>query len=160
MRLMRNRGFLAAAAMSSLVALYFALVAGRAVVFITASDPVAKALGVALLVLPAIGVWWLVVEWRLGMAVQRMGDALERDGRLPVFDGEEDSRGRLTPEAQAAAFEVAKLGVELSPDDWAAWYHVGYAYGASGDKSMARKSFRHAATLYRQERLAGRRADA
>lgn len=149
---MRNRGFLAAAAMSSLVALYFALVAGRAVIFIGTDDPVAKALGFALLVLPAIGLWWLVLELRLGMAVQRMGDILERDDRLPALDGEFDTRGRLTPEAQEAAFETAKLGVELSPDDWVAWYHVGHAYGASGDKSMARKSFRHAATLYKQEK--------
>lgn len=149
MGLLRKRGFLAAAATSSIVALYFALVAGRAVVFIGTSDPIAKALGIALLLFPVLGAWWLLHEWRLGTAVQRMADELESEGRLPIHDGEQDSRGRLTSEAQEAIFEVARRGVELRPDDWAAWFHVAYAYEASKDRSMARKSLRHAAVLYR-----------
>ncbi|NYI41819.1 hypothetical protein [Demequina lutea] len=152
MGLLRKRGFLAAAATSSIVALYFALVAGRAVVFIATGDPVARALGFALLLFPALGAWWLLHEWRLGTAVQRMADELEADGRLPVHEGDRDSRGRLTAEAQDAVFEFAKREVELRPDDWAAWFHVGFAYDAAGDRSMARKSLGHAATLYRTRR--------
>ena len=156
MGLLRKRGFLAAAATSSIVALYFALVAGRAVVFIGTSDPVAKALGIALLLFPVLGAWWLLHEWHLGTAVQRMADELESEGRLPIHDGEQDSRGRLTSEAQEAVFEVARRGVELRPEDWAAWFHVAYAYEASKDRSMARKSLRHAASLYRLRRAAQR----
>ena len=88
MGLLRKRGFLAAAATSSMVALYFALVAGRAVVFIGTSDPVARVMGIALLLFPALGAWWLLHEWRLGTAVQRMADELEGEGRLPIHDGE------------------------------------------------------------------------
>jgi len=156
--LMRNRAFLAAAATSSIAALYFALDAGRAIVFITTDDPVAKGIGIALLVLPVIGAWWLFHEWRLGTSVQRMADALEHDGRLPIHDGAQDSRGKLTADAQEAVFEVARRGVELRPDDWAAWFHVAYAYEAAHDRSMARKSLRHAATLYRTSRQVERRA--
>lgn len=155
---MRHRGFLAAAATSSIAALYFALVAGRAIVFITTDDPLAKGLGFALLVLPLIGAWWLFHEWRLGTSVQRMADVLERDGRLPIHDGDQDSRGRLTAEAQEAVFEVARRGVELRPDDWASWFHVAYAYEAAHDRSMARKSLRHAASLYRALPVVERRA--
>ncbi|NTV39457.1 MAG: hypothetical protein HGA51_05805 [Demequinaceae bacterium] len=154
MGLLRNRGFLAAAATSSIVALYFALVAGRAVVFIGTSDPVAKVMGIALLLFPLLGAWWLLHEWRLGTTVQRMADELEREGRLPRHDGEQDARGRLTSEAQEEVFEFARRGVELSPEDWVAWFHVAYAYEASGDRSMARKSLRHAASLYRLRRSA------
>lgn len=146
---MRNRHFLAAAATSSIVALYFALVAGRAIAFISTDDALARTLGAALLVLPIIGTWWLIHEWRLGTTVQRMADELDRDGRLPIHDGDQDERGRLTAEAQEAVFEVARRGVELRPDDWAAWFHVAYAYDAAGDRSMARKSLRHAGSLYR-----------
>lgn len=156
MGLLRKRGFLAAAATSSMVALYFALVAGRAVVFIGTSDPVAKVLGVALLMFPLLGAWWLLHEWRLGTAVQRMADELEGEGRLPIHDGEQDARGRLTSDAQEAVFEVARRGVELRPEDWAAWFHVAYAYEAAGDRSMARRSLRHAAGLYRVRRAAQR----
>lgn len=156
MGLLRKRGFLAAAATSSIAALYFALVAGRAVVFIGTSDPVAKLLGIALLLFPVLGAWWLLHEWRLGTAVQRMADELEGEGRLPIHDGAQDARGRLTGEAQEAVFEVARRGVELRPEDWAAWFHVAYAYEAAGDRPMARRSLRHAASLYRASRAAQR----
>ena len=151
MGLLRRPAFLAAAASSAIVGLYFALVAGRAVVFITNDDPIARALGVALLVLPAVGVWWLAHEWRTGTTVQRMADVLEGEGRLPLHDGEMDERGRLTEQSQAAVFEVARRGVDDRPEDWSAWFHVAYAYEASGDRSMARKSLRHAGELYRRE---------
>jgi hypothetical protein len=156
--LLRKRGFLAAVATSSIVALYFAFVAGRAVIFIGTGDPVATVLGIALLLFPVLGSWWLFHEWRLGMTVQRMADELEGEGRLPIHDGEQDARGRLTADAQDAVFEVARRGVELRPDDWAAWFHVAYAYEASGDRSMARKSLRHASALYRTRRGAQRAA--
>lgn len=158
MRLLRNRGFLAATATSTIVALYFVLVASRAVVFLGTDSSVAKMLGVALLLFPVLGVWWLLHEWRLGTAVQRMADQLERDGRLPLHDGEQDARGRLSPQAQEEVFAQAQRGVERSPENWAAWFHVAYAYEASGDRSMARKSLRHAAGLYRTSRAEQRAA--
>ncbi len=150
MGLLRRPAFLAAATMSAVVALYFALVAVQALRFIATEDPVARGLGVALLVLPLIGVWWLAHEWRMGAVVQRMADELGRQNRLPIHDGETDERGRLTQSAQAAVFEVARRNVDAHPDDWAAWFHVAHAYEASGDRSMARKSLRHAGDLYRQ----------
>ncbi len=149
MGLLRHKGFVAAVAMSAIVALYFVLVAGRALVFISMDDAVAKVLGTALLVMPVVGVWWLFHEWRLGTTVQRMADQLEAEGRLPLHDGAQDSRGKLTEEAQAAVFEVARRSVELRPDDWESWFHVAYAYDAARDRSMARKSLCHAASLYR-----------
>ncbi len=154
MGLLRRPAFLAAATTCAIVALYFALVAGRAFMFIREDDAVARALGVAMLVLPAIGVWWLAHEWRTGTVVQRMADELERQDRLPIHDGETDARGKLTESAQVAVFEVARRNVDDHPDDWAAWFHVAYAYEASGDRAMARKSLRHAGDLYRQARRA------
>jgi hypothetical protein len=156
--LLRRPAFLAAVTMCAIVALYFALVAGRALVFISTDDPVARALGAALLVLPALGVWWLIHEWSTGTVVQRMANELERQNRLPIHDGETDSRGKLTKPAQDAVFEVARRHVDAHPDDWAAWFHVAYAYDASGDRSMARKSLRHAGALFRQARRSMRDA--
>lgn len=158
MGLLRRPAFLAAATTFAIVALYFALVAGRAFMFIAADDPVARVLGVALLVLPSIGVWWMIHEWRTGTVVQHMANELERQNRLPLHDGERDERGKLTESAQVAVFEVARRDVDARPDDWAAWFHVAYAYDASGDRSMARKSLRHAGDLYRRARRATRHA--
>lgn len=154
MGLLRRPAFLAAATTCAIVALYFALVAGRAFMFIATDDAVARVLGVALLVLPALGVWWLIHEWSTGTTVQRMANELERQDRLPIHDGETDARGKLTPAAQESVFEVAHRNVDAHPDDWAAWFHVAYAYEASGDRSMARKSLRHASDLYRRARRA------
>lgn len=151
MGLMRRRGFLGAVAMSAILALYFALVASRAVTFIQTGDAIAVTIGVALLVLPALGLWWLVHEWRLGTAVQKMADQLEAENRLPMFAGETDAFGRLTEEGQEAAFASAARYVEEFPDDWVAWFHLAQAYDASGDRSMARRSLRHAADLYRSD---------
>lgn len=159
MGLLRRPVFLAAAAMCALVALYFVLVAGRAFMFIQTDDPVARVLGAALLVLPVIGVWWLIHEWLTGIVVQRMANELERQGRLPIHDGETDARGKLTESAQDGVFEVARRSVDARPDDWAAWFHVAYAYDASGDRSMARKSLRHAGDLYRRARRTARDAE-
>jgi hypothetical protein len=143
---------LAAASISMVLALYLMLVASRAIALISTPEVAARGFGVGLLVLPVIGVWWMVHEWRLGTTVQRMADILDREGRLPIHDGETMPSGRLTDDAAQAVFEVARRGVEERPEDWAAWFHVAYAYEAARDRSMARKALRHAADLFRVER--------
>ncbi len=146
---------LAAASVSMVLALYLVLVANRAIALLSTPEVAARGFGVGLLVLPVIGVWWMVHEWRLGTTVQRMADVLDRQGRLPIHDGETMPSGRLTDDAAEAVFEVARRGVEERPEDWSAWFHVAYAYEAARDRPMARKALRHAADLFRVERRAG-----
>lgn len=160
MGVFRNPAFLAAVAITVIVALYFAFVADFAFAFVRADELAARGLGAALLVLPLVGAWWLFHEWRLGITVQRMASQLEREGRLPVHAGERESSGRLTEQAADAIYETARRDAEERPEDWAAWFHVGYAYDANRDRSMARKSLRYAADLYRAERKAARRGNA
>lgn len=149
MRLFRNPAFLAASAMTALLAIYLALVAQRAVLLLRSDAPAAKAMGVALFVLPVIGLWYLGKEWRLGTTVQRMSARLEEEGRLPAFSGEASPSGRLPDAAAEEAVELASREVELAPEDWAAWFHVAWAYDAAGDRSQARKCLRYAADLFR-----------
>ncbi len=152
MRLMRRPAFLGAVAMTALVAMYSIYVGQQAVAFLESGNPIGVAIGVALFILPVLAVWWLAMEWRLGVAVQRMSTRLESQGRLPVDDLERTPSGRVAPESAEAAFEVARRVVDDKPDDWASWFHVGYAYEASGDKRMARRALGHAASLFRAER--------
>jgi hypothetical protein len=156
-RLIRQPAMLAAAAMTMVLAMYLLLVADRAFALLSTPEGVARGFGAGLLVLPVIGIWWMVHEWRLGTTVQRMADVLDRDGRLPIHDGETMPSGRLTDDAAEAVFEVARRGVEDRPEDWAAWFHVAYAYEAARDRQMARKALRHAADLFRAERRVGAR---
>lgn len=148
---MRRPAFLAATALTALLGIYVALVAGRAVVLLRDDALIAKALGAAFLVLPAIAVWFLVQEWRLGVAVQRMARRLEAEGRLPRADGPRTPSGRLAEDAARDAYDLARREVDLSPDDWAAWFHLAFAYEDLGDKSQARRSLRYAAQLLRRE---------
>ena len=157
MGVLRNRAFLGAVAICAILAMYFTMVVGRAIVFVETGDPIAIALGVALFVLPAVGVWWMVHEWRMGATVQRMANRLEAMGRLPMDDGERDDFGRLTEGARQAIYETARRGVEAAPEDWIAWFHVAYAYDAARDRAMARKSLRYAASLFRAEQRAAAR---
>ncbi len=149
MSVMRRPAFLAATAVTALLAIYIALVAGRAVALLRDDALVAKALGLAFLVLPVIAVWYLVNEWRLGVTVQRMATLLEHEGRLPRRDGQVAPSGRLTDEAARDVYEVARHGVELEPDDWSAWFHLAFAYEDVREKAEARRALRHAAQLFR-----------
>lgn len=146
---LRRKGFLAAVATCVILGLYFALVAGRALLFIQTGDPIAIGLGAALLVLPALGVWWLVSEWRLGSVVQRMADTLEAQDRLPVVERGARPSGRLEEQEAMRLFRETSAEVEERPEDWAAWFNLAFAYEAGGDRRMARRSLRHAADLYR-----------
>lgn len=152
MSVMRNTAFLATIAITAILAVYFVMVANRAFLFLAADELAAKGIGASMLVLPLIGVWYLIHEFRLGTTVQKMANHLEREGRLPIHDGETKPSGKLTRESAEAVFEVASRQVEATPQHWSSWFHLAYAYEAAGERSQARKSLRHAADLYRKER--------
>lgn len=157
MRLMRSPAFLGAVAMTVILSLYVVFVANFAWAMITTDAWQARVFGVAMMVLPLIAGWYLIVEWRLGMTVQKMARELQEREELPRFEGEVTTSGRLTPEAAHLAYENAKDRAEQDPDSWESWFSVAYAYEENRDRSMARKSLRHAADLYRAERRRTRR---
>lgn len=146
----RVRALLGAAALTALLLLYLVAVGGRGVALLGTGEPVAVALGVAVLVLPILGVWLLVREWSLATTVQRMADELARTGRLDADDLPRTPGGRVDRAAADAAFPAAQAQVEQAPDDWAAWFRVGFAYDAAGDRRRAREALRTAARHFRR----------
>ncbi|MBC7292458.1 MAG: hypothetical protein H5T83_14140 [Actinotalea sp.] len=142
-----RRGLVGALLLSALLVLYIVAVAGRGLALVRTGEPVAVVLGLGVLVLPALGAWVLVREWRMGVAVQRMADELERQGRLPVDDLPRSPGGRIDRAAADAAFTAAQAEVEADRDDWAAWFRLAFAYDAAGDRRRARESLRTAARL-------------
>ncbi len=136
--------------MTVILAMYVAFVAEFAWILISTGEWQARTLGIAMMVLPVIAGWYLIVEWRLGMTVQKMARELEARGELPAFQGEVTTMGRLTAEAGEVAYREARADVDAEPDSWEAWFTVAYAYEENRDRSMARKSLRHAADLYRR----------
>ena len=143
------KGRAAALLMAVLLLLYVVLVGQRAVLFLSTGEPVAVALGVALLVLPLLGLFALVVELRFGLRTQQIVRQLAAEGVLPVDDLPRRASGRYEREAADAAFPAYKEAVEAAPDDWRAWFRLGLAYDACGDRRRARQALRWAITLRR-----------
>lgn len=143
------KGRTAALVMALLLLLYVVLVGQRAVLFVSTGEPVAIALGVALLVLPLLGLFALVVELRFGLRTQAIVRQLASEGELPVDDLPRRASGRYEREAADAAFPAYKEAVEAAPDDWRAWFRLGLAYDACGDRRRARQALRWAITLRR-----------
>lgn len=150
-----RRSLLGALAITALIVLYLVAVAGRAVALIGTGEPVAVGLGTAVLVLPLLGVWLLVREWTLAVRVQAMADELAAAGRLPVDDLPRTPSGRVERAAADEAFVRARADVEDSPEDWEAWFRLGFAYDAARDRRRAREALR---TAFARRRAARRRS--
>jgi cytochrome c-type biogenesis protein CcmH/NrfG len=148
----RRRSLLGASALTALLAIYLVAVAGRGIGLIATGEVVGVLLGGAVLVLPLLGIWLLVKEWSLAVQVQRMSDELAARGDLPVDDLPRTPAGRIERAAADAAFGRAKAAVDASPHDWSAWFRLGFAYDAAGDRRRARAALRTAARLHRGSR--------
>lgn len=140
------------AVMAVLLTLYIVLVAQRAWLLLTSGEPVAIAMGVGLVILPVLAVWALGRELWFGVRAQRLGRRLESEGGLPEEAVGVRPSGRVVREDGDALFPVYRADVEAHPDDWRAWYRLGLAYDAAGDRRRARAAVRKAIELEPSDR--------
>jgi cytochrome c-type biogenesis protein CcmH/NrfG len=140
------------AVMAVLLALYIVLVAQRAWLLLTSGEPIAIAMGVGLVVLPILAAWALGRELWFGVRAQTLGHRLETEGGLPAESVAVRPSGRVMREDGDAVFPAYRADVEAHPDDWRAWYRLGLAYDASGDRRRAREAVRQAIRLETAER--------
>lgn len=147
--LKKHRVKLGVAFVTLLLVFWLIVTFQRSFILLTDSDPVAKALGVAYLLLPMIGAWALVRELLFGSQTERMAQTLAVEGGLPVDELPRTPAGRIVREAADAQFPAFQAEVEARPDDWRSWFRLSCAYDAAGDRSRARRTMRHAAKLYR-----------
>jgi hypothetical protein len=131
---------------------YLVLVGWRGVLLVRTGDPVAVALGLAVLVLPVVAAVVVARELRFGVATQRMARELEADGGLPVDDLPRRPSGRVVREAADATFAGRRAEVEAAPEDWRAWYRLAVAYDDAGDRRRAREAMRYAVRLHGSRR--------
>ncbi|GAA3700433.1 hypothetical protein GCM10022377_12070 [Zhihengliuella alba] len=138
-----------------IIALFvFYLVAsfGSALRFITAEQPVARIIGAAALVLPALGVWILIREVLFGLRTERMAKTLEAEGLLPADDLPRMPSGRIVKEAADEAFVAYREEAEANPGSWRSLHRLALAYDAAGDRRNARTVMRTAVRLYLEDR--------
>lgn len=114
-------------------------------------DPnwVAKLMGAAYLVLPAIGAYLLIRELLFGTGMQKMARQLEAEGGLPEDTLARTPGGRIDRADADAHFEEFKSQAEADLENWRVWYRLSLAYDASGDRRRARSAMRKALTLFR-----------
>ncbi|WP_431795909.1 hypothetical protein [Microbacterium enclense] len=149
---MRTR--IAVAVMTALLLLYIALAGQRAIVLLTSGEGVGVAMGVALIVLPIIALWAIARELWFGVRAQKLGEVLDAEHALPHEEIAVRPSGRATRDDADALFPAYRDDVEQHPEDWRAWYRLGLAYDASGDRRRARGAVRKAISLEAADRRA------
>lgn len=145
---------ISAAVMAALLVLYLVLVTQLALKLIAVDEPIAKGLGIALIVLPFVGLWALIVEFVFGFRSERLGRRLAEQGETPLQDLPRLPSGRVERSAADAAFAQYQAEAEVAPDRWESWYRLGLAYDACGDRRRARTAIRRAIALERDGRAA------
>lgn len=126
--------------------LYIAVVALQAVALLRSGQPVGIAMGAAMIVLPTIAAWAVARELWFGARAEQLGARLEREGALPDDEVAVRPSGRIVQADGDAVFPKYRAEVEARPDDWRAWYRLGLAYDAAGDRRRARAAIREAIT--------------
>ncbi len=127
---------------------YIVLLGRTAVLMIGSGRAVAIALGAALLILPAIGLWAMVATLRAGFAHQKLARLAAEDGmELDVSALPRRPSGRIEREAADALFADVRTELDNDPDDWRRWYRLARAYDYAGDRSRAREAMKKAVEL-------------
>ncbi|ASR35343.1 hypothetical protein BAY61_10440 [Prauserella marina] len=139
--------------LTAAVAVYLVLLGGRGVALMRTGEPMAVVFGVAVFVLPLLGVWMLVTTWRSGTRIQQLARRLEAEEGLPDVSGlPRRPSGRVDRAAADAWFDERKAELEADPGDWRGWYRLAYAYDIAGDRSRARATMRKAVELEAADR--------
>lgn len=127
---------------------YFVLLGRAAFILIGSGEVAPIGLGLAILILPGIGVWVLVATLRAGLAHQRLAlKARERGMELDVSDLPRRASGRIDRDAADALFHNVRAELEADPDNWLRWYRLARAYDYAGDRSRAREAMKKAVQM-------------
>jgi hypothetical protein len=130
---------------------YFWMLGRIAMAFITSGRPAAIALGLALLIMPLIGIWVMVSTVRAGLAHQRLARIAREEGmELDVSSLPRMPSGRIQRDAADALFATVRGELDDDPENWRRWYRLARAYDYAGDRSRAREAMKKAVEM--QER--------
>lgn len=131
---------------------YFVLLGRIATEFIVSGQPAAIGLGVALMILPLIGVWVVVGTLRAGLAHQRLARIIHDEGmELDVSALPRKPSGRIRRDAADELFQSVREEVERDPEDWRRWYRLARAYDYAGDRARAREAMSKAVEMQEHE---------
>lgn len=134
--------------MAALLVVYFVLVGSRGVLLIEQGTAVTIVFGVAVLVLPLVGVWFLWHTTRFARQAGGLARELEAEGGLPIDELRRTPSGRIDRASADEVFAKRQAEAERAPDDWRAWFRLAVAYHDARDTPRARKTMQHAIALH------------
>ena len=127
---------------------YFVLLGRMAIAMIASGRAAAVGLGLAVLIMPVIGLWAMVATLRSGFAHQKLARLIAADGmELDTSALPRRPSGRIERDAADALFATVRTEVEEDPDDWRRWYRLARAYDHAGDRRRAREAMKTALEL-------------
>jgi cytochrome c-type biogenesis protein CcmH/NrfG len=127
---------------------YFVLLGRSAIAMIASGKAAAIGLGLAVLIMPLIGLWAMITTLRAGFAHQKLARLIAEDGmELDASELPRRPSGRIQRDAADALFATVRTEVEAHPDDWRHWYRLARAYDYAGDRRRAREAMKTAVEL-------------
>jgi cytochrome c-type biogenesis protein CcmH/NrfG len=127
---------------------YFVLLGRLAVAMMSSGRAAAVGLGLAVLIMPVIGLWAMIATLRAGFAHQKLARLIAADGmELDTSALPRRPSGRIQRDAADALFATVRTEVEDHPDDWRRWYRLARAYDYAGDRRRAREAMKAAVQL-------------
>ena len=127
---------------------YLVLLGRLAVAMIGSGRAAAVGLGLALLIMPVIGLWAMIATLRAGFAHQKLARLIAEDGmELDASALPRRPSGRVQRDAADGLFATVRTEVEADPDDWRRWYRLARAYDYAGERRRAREAMKTAVEL-------------
>jgi cytochrome c-type biogenesis protein CcmH/NrfG len=127
---------------------YFVLLGRLAIAMIGSGRAAAVGLGLALLIMPVVGLWAMIATLRAGFAHQKLARLIAEAGmELDTSALPRRPSGRFERDAADALFATVRTEVEDDPDDWRRWYRLARAYDYAGDRRRAREAMKTAVEL-------------
>ncbi|OBJ61227.1 hypothetical protein [Mycobacterium sp. 1423905.2] len=127
---------------------YFVMLGRLAIAMIGSGRVAAVGLGLAVIIMPVIGLWAMVATLRAGFTHQKLARLIAADGmELDVSDLPRRASGRIDRNAADALFDSVRSELEDDPDNWRRWYRLARAYDYAGDRRRAREAMKTAVEL-------------
>ncbi|WP_118082430.1 hypothetical protein [Streptomyces sp. CC0208] len=142
------RAKLSYAVTAAVLVFYFVLVGSRGVMLIDSGTLVTVTFGVAVLILPVIGLWFLWKNTQFVRRANALAAELDAEGGLPVDELKRTPAGRIDRDSADEVFAKRKAETETAPEDWRSWFRLAVAYHDARDTPRARKAMQRAIALH------------
>ncbi|MFJ9589895.1 tetratricopeptide repeat protein [Streptomyces acidicola] len=133
---------------AAVLLVYFVLVGSRGILLIEAGTPLTIVFGVAVLILPGIGLWFLWKNTQFVHKANQLAAELDAEGGLPVDELRRTTGGRIDRDSADEVFARRRAETEDAPDDWRSWFRLAIAYRDARDTPRARRAMQRAIALH------------